>query len=150
LQAQAEQHNFPTYNSPFQLYPLLRSRSRPISSSGDSGSHQTSTSGHSSTSSHPLFSSLPSKPSSSSLPLHVPDLTPLKLATNIKFLDPNKRVCQYEVPGGGICRDESCDDVHLGRNVGGDIVGQGIQQGMVTEPSGTSLYVLGLEKLIGT
>ena len=25
----------------------------------------------------------------------------------------NERICQFEVPGGGECRDEACDDVHL-------------------------------------
>ena len=41
------------------------------------------------------------------------DLGPLKLATAIKQLDPSKRICQYEVPGGGVCKDASCDDIHL-------------------------------------
>ncbi|KAF7365120.1 MADS-box transcription factor [Mycena venus] len=30
-------------------------------------------------------------------------------------LDPVKRICQYEVPGGGVCRDAGCEDVHLNR-----------------------------------
>lgn len=30
-------------------------------------------------------------------------------------LDPGKRVCQYEVPGPGECRDEGCVDIHLRR-----------------------------------
>lgn len=47
--------------------------------------------------------------------LVLPDLQPLKLATVMKHLDPSKQLCQYEVPGGGVCRDEGCDDVHLSR-----------------------------------
>jgi len=75
-------------------------------------------------------------PSSSSIHnLQVPDLRALWLATNIKLLDPSKTVCQYEVPGGGECRDESCDDVHLGRIVGSDVAGHGLRREMVMEPS---------------
>jgi len=43
----------------------------------------------------------------------LPTLKPLKLATASKVLDPTKQVCQYEVPGGGTCRDEECEDLHL-------------------------------------
>ncbi|KIY46728.1 hypothetical protein FISHEDRAFT_75338 [Fistulina hepatica ATCC 64428] len=43
----------------------------------------------------------------------IPDLRPLQLATASKLLDPSKRICQYEIPGGGICRDQSCEDLHL-------------------------------------
>jgi hypothetical protein len=25
----------------------------------------------------------------------------------------NGRICQFEVPGGGECRDEACSDIHL-------------------------------------
>ncbi|KAJ7025330.1 hypothetical protein C8F04DRAFT_1269221 [Mycena alexandri] len=45
----------------------------------------------------------------------LPNLLPLKLAT-CSALDPGKRVCQYEVPGGGVCRDGRCEDVHLSRD----------------------------------
>lgn len=48
-----------------------------------------------------------------SLPL--PDLKPLREATLIKSIDPSKFLCQYEVPGGGVCRDTNCQDVHLSR-----------------------------------
>jgi len=27
--------------------------------------------------------------------------------------DVGRRICQYEIPGGGWCRDEECEDVHL-------------------------------------
>ncbi|KAJ7761580.1 hypothetical protein DFH07DRAFT_421926 [Mycena maculata] len=63
------------------------------------------------------ITSLPSFSSSSStyntvFPL--PNLKPLELAT-CSALDPGKRICQYEVPGGGVCRDAGCEDVHLSR-----------------------------------
>jgi hypothetical protein len=50
--------------------------------------------------------------SSSSLPI---DLQPLRLTALLKSLDPDKQICQYEVPGGGVCRDQTCEDVHLER-----------------------------------
>ncbi|KAG2033787.1 hypothetical protein BDR03DRAFT_656746 [Suillus americanus] len=59
----------------------------------------------------------------------VPDLKPLKLATlqcalgQVSASDSGLRVCQYEVPGGGVCRDKDCNDLHLSR--------------LVSEPSGT-------------
>ncbi|KAJ7927982.1 hypothetical protein B0H13DRAFT_2311849 [Mycena leptocephala] len=30
-------------------------------------------------------------------------------------LDPAKRICQFEVPGGGVCADAGCEDLHLNR-----------------------------------
>ncbi|KAG5652882.1 hypothetical protein H0H81_003245 [Sphagnurus paluster] len=36
------------------------------------------------------------------------------------MLDPLKRICQFEVPGGGVCRDEGCEDMHLSRLAGPD------------------------------
>jgi hypothetical protein len=72
-------------------------------------------------------SSLPPSLSSSSSvtsPSFLPDLKPLKKAASFKALDSSKQICQYELPGGGVCRDEGCQDVHLSR--GDDI-----------EPSGT-------------
>jgi hypothetical protein len=78
-------------------------------------------------------SSLPSFSSSSSLPssvVFVPDLKPLRKAACFKALDPSKQICQYELPGGGVCRDEGCQEVHLSRRLDGASV-DGI------EPSGT-------------
>lgn len=54
------------------------------------------------------------------------NLEALKSAAIGKVLHPFKRICRYEVPGGGTCRDEGCDDVHLSR-----------LQGETVEPSGT-------------
>lgn len=33
-------------------------------------------------------------------------------AVNRWLSDPSRRVCQYEVPGGGECRDPTCQDIH--------------------------------------
>ncbi|KAG1772426.1 hypothetical protein EDD22DRAFT_434033 [Suillus occidentalis] len=33
--------------------------------------------------------------------------------------DTGLRVCQYEVPGGGVCRDKNCNDLHLSRLMNG-------------------------------
>ncbi|KAL4080912.1 hypothetical protein J3A83DRAFT_95520 [Scleroderma citrinum] len=52
---------------------------------------------------------------------HVDHLKPLKQAVLQRMLsqltahDPGLRVCQYEVPGGGVCRDQECDELHLSR-----------------------------------
>ncbi|KAI0373745.1 hypothetical protein BV20DRAFT_673423 [Pilatotrama ljubarskyi] len=44
------------------------------------------------------------------------DLEPLKQSAVMKFLSSGSgRICQYEVPGGGECRDQNCEDVHLSR-----------------------------------
>jgi hypothetical protein len=60
--------------------------------------------------------------SSSEMPCPVlfppPSLKALKLATAANLLDPTKRICQYEIPGGGMCRNDECEDVHLSRIIG--------------------------------
>jgi hypothetical protein len=47
----------------------------------------------------------------------MPNLESLRvLATAQRMADngfENGRICQFEVPGGGECRDEACDDIHL-------------------------------------
>ncbi|CAL1712720.1 unnamed protein product [Somion occarium] len=42
------------------------------------------------------------------------DLKPLKLAATRKWLQENSSrcICQFEVPGGGECRDRTCEDIH--------------------------------------
>ena len=110
------------YDSIFESYPLLRGYS---SSDPDFSSRLPS---HSSSSMYPStrtslsssFSVLAEPPShfistSSSSPFPELHLGALKLATIGKVLSPFKRICRYEVPGGGTCRDEGCDDVHLSR-----------------------------------
>jgi hypothetical protein len=47
--------------------------------------------------------------------LVVPDLESLKLATIMNNLDTSAQLCQYEVAGGGVCRDEGCTYVHVNR-----------------------------------
>jgi hypothetical protein len=102
---------YTNYFSPFDLYPLLRSH--PISDFSSSlfihPSHVTYNS-HSSTAR--LASSGPSIG-----PSLDPDLKPLRLAVLSKRLDPSKRLCQYE-SGGGTCRDDKCEDLHLSRLAG--------------------------------
>ncbi|SJL07562.1 uncharacterized protein ARMOST_10912 [Armillaria ostoyae] len=63
--------------------------------------------------------------------LPAPDLRPLKTVTATKLLDPSKRICQYEIPGGGICRDVGCDDVHPSR-----LSNQQSSPGQSVDPSG--------------
>ncbi|TFY50655.1 hypothetical protein EVG20_g11400, partial [Dentipellis fragilis] len=50
-----------------------------------------------------------------------PDLRPLKARAFRKHMAAlglqNERICQYEVPGGGECRDAQCRDLHLSRVV---------------------------------
>ena len=118
-----------TYESPLRSYPLLVSRSRPMHLTGLPESSSMASSSRSSSSLpsilSPFFfpsSSSISSPSHSSsevtsspqLTLSGLDLGPLKLATASKMLDPMKRICRYEVPGGGVCRDAGCEDTHLG------------------------------------
>lgn len=147
-----DRHNedYATYDSPFQWYPLLGSRSQSLFSDGIAGiqasplsslSFNSSSSSLSYTSDSSLFPMPPSSSFASSFhyspsthpsrisTFPVPNLKPLKLAIAFKTLDPLKRICQYEVPGGGVCRDEGCDDVHLNR------LGLGTSG---LEPSGTS------------
>ena len=131
--SQQDDGKFRAYNSVFELYPLLRGHSRTMSSDPDFHSHLSSHSSlHMYPSTRPSLSSSPSmlaEPSSyffsaSSLPEL--NLEALKSAAIGKVLHPFKQICRYEVPGGGTCRDEGCDDVHLSR-----------LQDETVEPSGT-------------
>ncbi|KAF5382755.1 hypothetical protein D9615_002893 [Tricholomella constricta] len=142
-----EQHDqdYSAYDSPFKWYPLLGSRARPLytnsipeaalvssspsffstSNSSSLPSSSLSLSSFTPTSSSSSASSLSFSPSVASVysshgAFYIPDLKPLKLATASKMLDPSKRVCQFEVPGGGVCRDEGCEDMHLSRIAGQD------------------------------
>ncbi|RDB18050.1 hypothetical protein Hypma_000728 [Hypsizygus marmoreus] len=157
-----DQHDqeFATYDSPFQWYPLLGSRPRPMYTTSFPASSPLSSfpSLSSSSSSIPSFSSLssfavPSSSSASSLSISpsattsdysvhtttfaLPNLKPLKLATASKLLDPSKRICQYEVPGGGVCRDVGCEDVHLSR-----IAGHGGSGGVQPSDQDTAEYLV--------
>jgi len=44
-------------------------------------------------------------------------LRSLKMATILKSLDPDRRICQFEIPGGGVCRDDKCEDLHIEREL---------------------------------
>ena len=128
-----EDGKYRVYHSIFELYPLLRGHLRSLSSDPDFPSHLSS---HSSLHMYPSTrtslsssSSVLAEPSSyflSSSSLPELNLEALKLAAIGKVLHPFKRICRFEVPGGGTCRDEGCDDVHLSR-----------LQGVTVEPSGT-------------
>ncbi|KAK0201809.1 hypothetical protein DFS33DRAFT_1023719 [Desarmillaria ectypa] len=138
-QHQGEANQFTTYTSLFSSYPLLRSWPTANDSTARTSeqapslktwptaralSSNTSTS-LSSITSFSSFSIMPRSRSSSASSVHsdmhthrllpAPDLRLLKTATTTKLLDPFKRICQYEIPGGGICRDVGCEDVHPSR-----------------------------------
>ncbi len=112
---------FTNYQSLFDSYPLLRASSDIFSSLRMHTPIQPSMSPN----------ILPSSrtASISSFPSSIPDLKPLRLAALSKQLDPSKRLCRYEIPGGGTCRDIQCEDMHLGRLEGINSLG-------VIEPSG--------------
>lgn len=57
------------------------------------------------------------------------DLKPLKLVATYKWLEANtsRCLCQYEIPGGGECRDNDCQAIHLSKL-------------SAIEPSGTHFY----------
>ncbi|KAJ7819384.1 hypothetical protein B0H14DRAFT_2836660 [Mycena olivaceomarginata] len=133
---------YAAYDSPFECYPLLRLRASSGAtpkSAQASHSHSPTTACSSSSLSSSSSSSISSLASFSSSPslststynsvFPLPSLKPLLLATS-SGLDPDKRICQYEVPGGGVCRDAGCEDLHLNR------VGREGGAGVV-EPSGT-------------
>ncbi|KAH7885307.1 hypothetical protein F5I97DRAFT_1367902 [Phlebopus sp. FC_14] len=128
--------NLLQYDSPLAAYPRLRSRLRPATRGSDSilASAQTlseltiaspvvpSSSLQSSSSPICITSRTPySVPSHSSTLLSFPDLKVLKQAVQARALgqlmasNASLRVCQYEVPGGGVCRDIDCDELHLSR-----------------------------------
>lgn len=136
---QGSQTSFPYYDSPFSTYPLLLSQLRTTPLDADSCQDPRRTATHSSRSSSQASAShapnLSSPSSRTSLiycapslshscsTVFVPDLKPLKLASLQRALgqasssDSGVRVCQYEVPGGGVCRDKDCNDLHLSRLV---------------------------------
>lgn len=92
---------FHPYRSLLDYFPLLR-----LSAGGSSRTN-------------PLFEASDVRQAEcsaqSSRRISTPDLGPLRLATLSRTLDPVGRLCQYEVPGGGQCRDATCPDVHLGQ-----------------------------------
>ena len=93
---------FSSYNSPFSSYPLLRNHM--IASKGSSNVFSDLKSSSSVDSSYPI---------GLSLPFEIPDLRPLRTVVMTRLAGPDRFICQYEVPGGGICRDRTCSDLHL-------------------------------------
>ncbi|PPQ78723.1 hypothetical protein CVT25_010726, partial [Psilocybe cyanescens] len=122
-----EEEIFSSYRSPFELYPLLRDARETLSSASHSLSPNFVSDLYPSSRSSLSFvsHSVGAKPSGSahSSSIYRPDLKPLKLATMAKFLDPHKRLCRYEVPGGGTCRDDGCENIHLSRLEGPNPMG---------------------------
>jgi hypothetical protein len=44
-------------------------------------------------------------------------LRSLKMVTLFRSLDPDRRICQFEIPGGGVCRDDKCEELHIEREL---------------------------------
>ncbi|EGN98301.1 hypothetical protein SERLA73DRAFT_183234 [Serpula lacrymans var. lacrymans S7.3] len=103
----SESHSLSLYHRISTITPSVPSPSSQASSSSST---------YSSSSSH---ISLPR--------VSLPDFQQLKQATLQLVLsqltagDTSRRVCQYEVPGGGVCRDQTCEDVHLSRIAGSSV-----------------------------
>ncbi|OCB88247.1 hypothetical protein A7U60_g4653 [Sanghuangporus baumii] len=100
--------SFTQYISPFSYYPLLRSRTRVVSDLGPDTFHTSTTSARPSVSSSCISSVVDPK-------ITVPDLRPLKVAVASREVGDGegRRICQFEVPGGGVCADETCTDLHI-------------------------------------
>ncbi|KAE9392829.1 hypothetical protein BT96DRAFT_261345 [Gymnopus androsaceus JB14] len=139
---QPEKHEeHAVYISIFDSYPLLRSRPLlQIDSSIISLNPQTSPSLASSSNPNHTNISSPSHnvsytPSSSFFmsrhlsPSLLPDLRPLRLATASQFLGSSKRLCQYEIPGGGRCADAGCEDIHISRMGGSASMDANVEPG---------------------
>ncbi|PFH54118.1 hypothetical protein AMATHDRAFT_53961 [Amanita thiersii Skay4041] len=121
-QEDVDERDYQHYVSPLSAYPLLRSFVKNSNTEPEAQHHMD-------TNTLPFLSdSLPSRETLSSSSssffdstqslsanTYIPDLKLLKLASTSKRLDPSKRICQYEVPGGGICWDDKCQEVHLSR-----------------------------------
>jgi hypothetical protein len=97
-----ELSGFAPYRSLFSSYPLLRSRSSPHFFDADSPVEAIPTARLPLSSDASVLSSVP--------------LSSLKAAAVNRWLsDPSRRICQYEIPGGGECRDPNCEDIHPSR-----------------------------------
>ena len=111
-----------TYQSPLQSYPFSRWH---LHLTGPSDFSHTSMAGSSSGLS--ILTSSGSFSSNSAGDSAAADrkdastigdlLRSLKMATLFKSLDPDRRICQFEIPGGGVCRDDKCEDLHIEREL---------------------------------
>ena len=112
-----------TYQSPLQSYPFSRWR---LHLTDLSDSSNTSTAGSSnglsiltpsgSFSSNSASSSTSADSKDATVPGDL--LRSLKMITLFKSLDPDRRICQFEIPGGGVCRDDMCEDLHIEKELG--------------------------------
>lgn len=88
------------YRSPLSAFPLLRPHTSQVISS-----HL-----------QQAIASEPTQGSAFYVANTLINFRPLRLATAAKWLsDPGARICQFEVPGGGECRDIHCSDIHLSK-----------------------------------
>ncbi|KAF8645132.1 hypothetical protein AX16_007960 [Volvariella volvacea WC 439] len=107
----AKKFDYEAYSSLFAWYPMLRSVSGNPSTSASSSPASTSS------------RSLTSHPISDTRDIPSIDFDTLRLRSVLTYLDPSKQLCRYEVPGGGECRDDQCEDVHLSKlGQGGGVV----------------------------
>lgn len=67
---------------------------------------------------------------------YLPTIESLNTLEQLKVVDPSTRICKYEVPGGGLCHDSECKDLHLLSSMGLSISGD------VSELSGESTTFL--------
>lgn len=106
------------YRSPLQSYPFSRwhlhltgpSDSVGGSASGGSDGLSVLTPSGSFSSNSPSGST-PTNPKDGTMTRNL--LRSLKMATLFRNLDPDRRICQFEIPGGGVCRDDKCEDLHV-------------------------------------
>ncbi|KAI0662226.1 hypothetical protein C8Q70DRAFT_963776 [Cubamyces menziesii] len=97
-QATEETSAFASYHSLLDRHPRLRDHSRQNAASKS------------------FFTDSGSLSSPGAMLQSSVDLEPLKQTAVMNYLSSGSgRVCQYEVPGGGECRDQHCEDVHLSR-----------------------------------
>ena len=106
------------YRSPLQSYPFSRWHlqltdpsdfSNGSTASSSDGSSILTPSGSFSSNSASGSASIDSK--DATMPGDL--LRSLKMTTLFKNVDPDRRICQFEIPGGGVCRDDKCEDLHI-------------------------------------
>lgn len=110
------------YQSPIQPYPFSRWRLHPtgptdlvngsMASNPDALSILTPSGSFSSNS---ASGSTPVDPKDAPMAGNL--LRTLKKITLFRNLDPDRRICQFEIPGGGVCRDDECEDLHIEREL---------------------------------
>lgn len=102
--------------------PQVQSQPNRLAPEDEAQDSQLSNEGYESVfNSYPLQRSRLSLDSSRLFPSSFPSLKLLKLSTFAHTLDPLKRVCQYEIPGGGVCRDSGCNELHLYSRASGSL-----------------------------